>query len=300
MSDAPTVFLVPTQSTAIRLDAFLAQHVSSRSEAQRLIDAGAVLVNGQVRQKRLLLHGGETVTVSSMEVDPAATAQPPVDYTVRFEDEYILVVDKPAGVVVHPARGFRSTTLIEALGAKAAGGPDPERPGVIHRLDRNTSGLLIVTRSEPAYKSFKRMLERREIKREYLALIDGHPPARRGTIDAPIGRDRRNRTRMSIDSERTRVAVTHFAVEELLQRAALLRIELETGRTHQIRAHFASIGHPLLGDRDYGGPILYGLSRQFLHATRLTFQHPFTEETIVIDSPLPADLKRALEQARKA
>jgi 23S rRNA pseudouridine1911/1915/1917 synthase len=185
---------------------------------------------------------------------------------------------------------------VQALGDRVAGGDDPVRPGVVHRLDRDTSGLLVLARHEQAHAALKEMIRAREVLREYLALVEGRPPARSGTIDAPIGRDRRLRTRMSPDTDDPREAVTHFETERLLEDATLLRVRLETGRTHQIRAHLLAIGHPVCGDPEYGCAGLHGLSRQFLHACRLAFDHPVTGEAMEITSPLPADLRSVLEQ----
>ena len=182
-----------------RLDAFLARPLGSRSRAQRLIDGGAVRVDGAVVPKRHRMTAGEAVTVEEPEEAPAAVAAP-AHYAVPYEDEHVLVVDKPAGVVVHPARGHASGTLAQALSGVAAGGEEG-RAGIVHRLDRDTSGLLVVARSGEAHRRLKAALARREIEREYVALVEGRPPARSGTIDAPIGRDRRVRTRMSTDSD---------------------------------------------------------------------------------------------------
>ena len=206
-------------------------------------------------------------------------------------------MDKPAGVVVHPARGHRRGTLAQALLGRAAGGDDPDRPGIVHRLDRNTSGLLVVARSDAVHAALKAQLARRELEREYLALVDGRPAARRGTIDAPIGRDRRVRTRMSSDTDEPRPAVTHFTVERALPRETLLRVRLETGRTHQIRAHLQAIGHPVVGDPEYGTGPRHGLARQFLHAARLAFPHPVSVAPLEVTSPLPPDLAAALGRA---
>jgi 23S rRNA pseudouridine1911/1915/1917 synthase len=218
-------------------------------------------------------------------------------FTIAYEDEHLLVVDKGPGLVVHPARGHREGTLAQLLGASIAGG-DPERAGIVHRLDRDTSGLLIVSRSEEAHRLLQSALGRRLIEREYLALVQGLPPARSGTIDAPIGRDPRVRTRMAIGGVSPREARTHFTLEEALDGASLLRLRLETGRTHQIRVHLRAIGHPVSGDPEYGTQGLFGLERQFLHATRLAFDHPLRAERVEVLSPLPADLAQALERAR--
>jgi len=233
-------------------------------------------------------------------------------FTIAYEDAHLLVIDKPAGLVVHPARGHRTGTLAQLLGAAAAGGPDPERAGIVHRLDRDTSGLLVVARSDEAHRRLQRALADRRIVREYLALIHGRPPARTGTIEAPIGRDRSVRTRMAVAGAHPREARTHFEIERSLGAFTLLRLRLDTGRTHQIRVHLQAIGHPVAGDPEYGrasrrdgggaaaeAPGTLGLERQFLHAARLSFAHPFTEAPIDVRSPLPSDLRAALTHAER-
>jgi 23S rRNA pseudouridine1911/1915/1917 synthase len=279
-----------------RLDAFLAGPLGSRARAQRLIEAGAVLVDGRAAPKRHRLSAGEVVTV---EEPPQAPLRPVPDasYDVPYADEHLLVVDKPAGVVVHPARGHRSGTLAQALAGVAEGGEDAARAGIVHRLDRDTSGLLVVARSEAVHRALRNAMQARAITREYLALVEGRPPARTGTIDAPLGRDRRVRTRMSTDSDEPRAAITHFEIERALPRTTLLRVRLETGRTHQIRAHLRAIDHPVVGDPEYGTPGRLGLERQFLHAARLAFAHPVTGARIDVSSPLPDDLRAALDRA---
>ncbi|HEY1688189.1 MAG TPA: RluA family pseudouridine synthase [Solirubrobacteraceae bacterium] len=217
---------------------------------------------------------------------------------IAYEDEHLLVIDKPAGMVVHPARGHREGTLSQLLAGLAVGG-EPERAGIVHRLDRNTSGLLVVARSEHAHAGLQAAMARREIKREYIALVEGRPPSRTGTVQAPIGRHRKVRTKMAIGGNLARDAITHFTLERELPRYSLLRISLETGRTHQIRVHMQAIGHPVCGDPEYGTAGLLGLSRQFLHATRLVFEHPITGGTVDVCSPLPDDLQSALERAEQ-
>ena len=284
------------EDAGARLDAFLAGPLGSRARAQRLIEDGAVRVDGAVVPKRHRVSAGQTVTVREPEVAGAPAPVASAEFSVPYEDEHLLVVDKPAGVVVHPARGHASGTLAQAL-ADVAGGGEEGRAGIVHRLDRDTSGLLVVARTEDAHRRLKAALQAREMTREYLALVEGRPPARRGTIDAPIGRDRRVRTRMSTDTDDPRDAVTHFEIERALPATTLLRVRLETGRTHQIRAHLLAIGHPVAGDPEYGTPGLLGLDRQFLHATRLAFAHPVSGERVDVESPLPADLVAALEAA---
>ncbi len=283
-----------------RLDAFLSEPLGSRSRAARLIADGAVTVDGRRAAKSRLLAGGELIVVEDDAPAPESAfpdAGPPADFRIAYEDEDLLVVDKPAGVVVHPARGHWTGTLSQALEGRAAGG-DPDRAGIVHRLDRDTSGLLVVARSEEAHRRLKAALQAREITREYLALVEGRPPSRTGTIDAPIGRDRRERTLVSTDTDRPRAAVTHFTIEEALPRTTLLRIRLETGRTHQIRAHMKAIAHPVAGDPQYGRAGMLGLERQFLHAAHLAFAQPTTGEPIDVVSPLPADLDAALDRGR--
>ncbi|HEX5980670.1 MAG TPA: RluA family pseudouridine synthase [Thermoleophilaceae bacterium] len=278
-----------SEDAGLRLDAFLAARgaAPSRSAAQRLIDAGAVAVDGRALAKNHRVSAGETVTVAERE----ALAQAAPDVDVVFEDEYLLVVDKPAGLVTHPAPGHHGPTLVDAVDGLP-----------VHRLDRHTSGLLLVARTEAVRDALQADLKARRIIREYLALVSGHPDTESGTVDAPLGRDRRNRTLMSTRTDKPRSAVTHFEVEERLPRTALLRVRLETGRTHQIRAHLAAIDHPVCGDPSYGGRacgLRLGLDRQFLHATKLMFSHPATRETQVCESKPPVDLRRALDVAKR-
>ena len=219
-------------------------------------------------------------------------------FTIAYQDEHLLVVDKGPGVVVHPARGHRENTLAQLLAPMLAGG-EAERAGIVHRLDRDTSGLLVVSRSEEAHGLLQKAISERKVEREYLALVDGRPPARSGTIEAPIGRDPRVRTRMAVGGTSPREARTHFTLERALPETTLLRLRLDTGRTHQIRVHLQAIGHPVTGDPDYGIPGRLGLERQFLHASRLAFIHPITGAPIEVLSPLPGDLQAALAKAEQ-
>jgi 23S rRNA pseudouridine1911/1915/1917 synthase len=287
---------VPPDASGTRLDQFLAGPLGSRARAQRLIDEGRVSVDGRLRRKRHEVRPGELIDVDARERSPAAVTGP-VPFGIAYEDDHLIVVDKPAGLVVHPARGHHSGTLSQALAGSAAGGDEPWRAGIVHRLDRDTSGLLVVAKSEEVHRAMKALLASRRLRREYLALADGVPAARSGTIEAPIGRDRRDRKLMSIESDQPREARTHFEIVDILPSATLLRIVLDTGRTHQIRVHLSAIGHPVCGDRQYGVHDAYGLSRQFLHAARLAFPHPVTGEALDLTSPLPDDLARALALA---
>ncbi len=289
---------MPPDEAGGRLDRFLAslEDIGSRAAAERLIEAGSVTVDGAPRLKSHRLAGGEQVAFPEPE-EPRSTLEPQqLDLVIPYSDEHLLVVDKPAGLLVHPVPGYDGPTLVHGLLGEVEGeGP---RPGIVHRLDRDTSGLLVVARDQRTLLRLQSQLRRRRIHRGYIALVRGRPASWRGTIDAPIGRDRRDPTRVSLDSDVAKPAVTHFTVTELLSGHSLLDVELETGRTHQIRVHLAAIGCPVVGDPVYGhGPEL-GLDRQFLHAARLRFTHPWTGEEVDVSSPLPGDLEAALELAR--
>lgn len=289
---------VPSEASGLRLDRFLAglPAIGSRAAAESLVGRGSVRVDGAPAEKSTKLAGGEEI-----EFEPPQDASPlePEDVGLRiaYEDEHLLLVDKPAGVVAHPSAGHATGTLVHGVLAHGAAGGDAERPGIVHRLDRDTSGLLVVARSAEAHERLKHLVQKRRLEREYLTLVRGRPRSRAGRIEAPIGRDRRDPTRHSLDTDRPREAVTHFALVELIDQHALLRVRLETGRTHQIRVHLAAIGLPVVGDPVYGVPDP-ALGRQFLHATRLAFAHPFTGERVEAESPLPPDLSAYLEELR--
>jgi 23S rRNA pseudouridine1911/1915/1917 synthase len=282
-----TVVVVPDEAAGERLDRFLATRLGSRSAAARAVDGGA-LVDGRRRARSHRLEGGERIELPEPagEEGPAPRAGPPV--RIAWEDEHLAVVDKPAGLTVHPGAGRAVGTLVDELAGLVAGG-EAGRPGIVHRLDRDTSGLLVVARSEEAHNRLSALVRRRAFERTYLALVRGRPASRAGRIEAPIGRDRDDPTRFSLDTDTPRDAVTHFELVEQRGSDALLRVRLETGRTHQIRVHLAAIGLPVVGDPVYGVPDP-GLGRQFLHSTRLAFPHPFTGEPIDVESALPVDL----------
>jgi 23S rRNA pseudouridine1911/1915/1917 synthase len=253
-----------------------------------------VRVDGEPRPKSHRLEGGELLEVEVAERQHVALEPEQRELRIAYEDEHLLVVDKPAGIVVHPSAGHAGGTLVQALLARGiAGGDAAERPGIVHRLDRDTSGLLVVARSEEAHGRLEKLVRKKLLERGYLALVRGRPRSRSGRIEAPIGRDRRDPFRQSLDTDSPREAITHFEVERLLPRHALLSVRLETGRTHQIRAHLAAIELPVVGDPVYGVPDPE-LGRQFLHANRLSFPHPFSDERVETESALPAELQAAL------
>jgi 23S rRNA pseudouridine1911/1915/1917 synthase len=272
----------------------------SRNDVQALVEAGQIVVDGRAVNKSRKLREGEVVDLLAEPVP----AEPPgadagVDVDVRFVDEDVIVVAKPAGLVVHPGAGHESGTLAHGLLARfpeIAGVGDPFRPGIVHRLDRDTSGLMVVARSPRAYDSLVAQLSDRTVRRRYLALAWGHMDAPRGMIDAPIGRSEARRTRMAV-RDAGRPARTGYEVRDEFDepRTTLLVCTLETGRTHQIRVHLAAVGHPVVGDATYGGRReSIALDRPFLHATELAFAHPASGETAQFDEPLPPDLAAVL------
>jgi len=290
-----------------RIDQFLAgvDRVGSRARAERLLRDSLVLLNGAPAAKSARLKRGDVI-----ELDEASLADPPKRtyrggaVPVLYEDDEVVVVDKPAGMVVHPAPGTKAITLVELLtdsGVSLAPNEDPEmfRPGVVHRLDKDTSGAIMFAKTPEAHRVLQEELRDRTAKREYLALVQGHVPSRAGRIEAPIGRDIRDHSRRSLDTDVPKDAVTHFVVQEILPSTTLLRLRLETGRTHQIRVHLQAIEHQVIGDTLYGEGPAFGLSRQFLHAARLTFKHPLSGEPVEAASPLPDDLQAALGEARR-
>jgi 23S rRNA pseudouridine1911/1915/1917 synthase len=289
-------FRVAEGDTGERLDVALAAHAGlSRAVAQRLIADGLVLVQGAPARKRHVLRAGEEVVWQAPPPPQNVLAAEDVPFTVVYQDDWLLVVDKPAGVVVHPAPGHEHGTLAQGLVAEGAQGGHESRPGIVHRLDKDTSGLLIVARRDEAYRRLVAAMERRDIHRTYIALLSGALPQEAGTIDAPIGRHLRDRKRMSLHTAAGRPAVTHFSVLGRAPGFTLVRVRLETGRTHQIRVHFQAVGHPVAGDVQYGrGARPDGLERQFLHAARLAFPHPEDGREISCASPLPPDLSAFL------
>ena len=305
MSAPPRELLVSADDAGTRLDAFVSARAGvSRAAAAKLIAAGAVSIEGALATKSLRVEEAMRVSVSIPEHESAVPQAEEIPVRVVFEDEHLLVVSKPAGLVVHPAPGHSSGTLVNALLARAGAAPaggDAERPGIVHRLDAGTSGLMIVTKDEETHAALTEALAARAVTRVYLALVEGIPDTDTTTIDAPIGRSTRDRKKMAVVAG-GRPAVTEITVLEKLPDTALVEARPITGRTHQIRVHLKAAGHPVVGDRIYGPnrklAAALGLDRPFLHAARLSFEHPSTGALIELDDPLPQDLAAALEAAR--
>jgi 23S rRNA pseudouridine1911/1915/1917 synthase len=290
-----------------RLDAALAklEPTLSRAQLRRLIEQGAVTVSGAVVKPAHRLRAGERIVGAVPEAQPTALEAEALPLSILYQDADVVVIDKPAGLVVHPAPGHGGGTLVNALlhHCRDLSGVGGElRPGIVHRLDKDTSGVLVAAKNDAAHRSLAAQFKAHSVLREYLALVRGAPRAVGGTIEAPIGRHPTDRKRMSTRTRRGRAAVTHYRVEERLRGASLLRVRLETGRTHQVRVHLASIGLAVLGDPVYGGAHALGaelgLARQALHAAVLGFTHPSTGAALRFESPLPSDLARALEALR--
>ncbi len=296
---------ISEEHVGTRLDRFLVSMLveTSRTTVQQLISDGEILVNGRASKPGYALREGDEVEViHSISTHAVSTVTPqllPLD--IIYEDDDLLVINKQAGMVVHPAIGHTDDTLVNALLARYPALQEEEgnRPGIVHRLDRDTSGLIIVAKNLRTQAALIEQMKRHEITKRYLALVEGNVSLDHGSIDAPIGRDPRHRQKMAVTTVGSRDAVTHFRVLQRFQRHTLLLVQLETGRTHQIRVHLQAIGHPVVGDPVYGSghtnPNI-PLHRQFLHASQLTFTHPITGIPLNLEAPLPADLDFVLHQ----
>jgi len=302
-------------ASGLRLDVWLARALPdlSRARLQALVAEGAVRVDGRAAKPSLRLRGGEEVTVVVPDPVAAVPAAEPLPLSVVYQDARLLVVDKPAGLAVHPGAGRPSGTLVNALlhhvrDLSGIGGV--LRPGIVHRLDRGTSGLMVVAKDDDTHRALAAQFASRAVEKEYLAIVHGVPRARQGVVEAAIGRDPVHRKKMSVRSARGRAARSAWTVVETLDGAALLRVRIHTGRTHQIRVHLASLGHPVAGDATYGGTrtpsarrpaaraALTALGRPALHAALLAFTHPGTGERMRFEAPLPSDLQDLLSALR--
>jgi 23S rRNA pseudouridine1911/1915/1917 synthase len=296
-----------------RLDLFLSRRLPalSRSRLQKLITAGHVRVDGAVARNSLALHAGAAIEVAHPPTEPSGLAPEALPLLVVYDDDDLAVIDKPAGMVVHPAAGHRTGTVVNALlhhleGLSGIGGAD--RPGIVHRLDRGTSGLMVVAKHDSSHAHLSRQFHDREVTKEYLALVWGAP--RQGeVINLPIGRDPRERKKMSTRASRGRPAITRVVDVERLGDVSLVRVAIGTGRTHQIRVHLSERGHPIVGDALYGGvrrrvtqkmSVVGTLDRPFLHAARLEFAHPRDGRRLAFEAPLPEDLARVVDTLRAA
>jgi len=307
-SSPKQLFAILPEEAGQRLDrylvAVLAEQERSRTHIQQLIAADAIQVNGRASKPGYVLRVGDEIQIdlapTLLQASKAKPNELPLD--IVYEDEDLLVVNKAPGMVVHPAPGHTDDTLVNALLAyypelQASNGTD-QRPGIVHRIDRDTSGLLIVAKNPRVQAALVEQLQRHEIVKRYQALVEGNIALDQGSIDAPIGRDPRHRQQMTITALGSRDAITHFRVLERFTRHTLLLLQLETGRTHQIRVHLKAIGHPVVGDLTYGsGSVIRGskLSRQFLHASQLQFTHPISGKPLQIEAPLPTDLQNVLD-----
>lgn len=302
MSDRREVVFVVEGETD-RLDRFLAAHLAdlSRAQVQMLIRTGRVAVNGRPSKPAYRVEPGDRISVLLPPEEEPAIRPEPIPLTVVYEDECLLAVDKPAGMVVHPAAGHTGGTLVNALLAyypQLADVGGPGRAGVVHRLDKDTSGLLLVAKVPEAHAALQRQFKRRQVRKTYLALVEGEVQPREGVIEVPVGRDQRQRKQMAA-MRSGRPAVTQYRAVEYFRGYTLLEVRPHTGRTHQIRVHLAWLGYPVVGDRVYGRrrqPLLG--DRHFLHALELHFTHPVTREALTLTAPLPAELTGVLERLR--
>lgn len=303
MTEARTITFQITEDGE-RLDKVIAGAVPdlSRAAIQRLIKSGQVTVNGRASKPSYRAEGGEEVVVHVPAESPPEITPEQIALDVIYQDEHLAAVNKPAGMVVHPAYGHHSGTLVNALLARwpqtvDVGGPD--RAGIVHRLDKDTSGLILVAKTETTHATLQRQFKRRQVKKTYLALVENHPSPRQGLIDAPIGRDKRHRKRMAIVRS-GREARTAYQVVQLFDEHSLVELRPETGRTHQLRVHLAWLGHPVVGDVVYGyrkQRLLQG--RHFLHAHRLDLTHPVTGASLSLTAPLPDDLAELLRRLQR-
>ena len=303
MTEAQTITF-QVESGGERLDKAVVVVVPdlSRAVVQRLVKGGQVSVNGRVSKPSYRVEVGDEVVVRVPAKRPPQVLPEQVELAVIYEDEHLLMINKPSGMVVHPAQGHESGTLVNAvLGYLPqildVGGP--ERAGIVHRLDKDTSGLIIVAKSETVRNALQRQFKRRQVKKTYLALVEGHPEPRQGEIDAPIGRHKRQRKRMAIVRS-GRDAYTAYRVIETFDNHSLVELQPETGRTHQIRVHLAWLGYPAVGDRVYGRRKQQLLKhRHFLHARKLELTHPVTRAPLSLTAPLPDNLVRLLQRLRR-
>jgi 23S rRNA pseudouridine1911/1915/1917 synthase len=309
-------FIVTESDAGHRLDTFITTRLPtlSRSRASRLIRAGHITVNGQTKKPGYLTRPGDVLRADVPSEEPAACEPEPIHLSILYEDRDVIVINKPPGLVVHPGAGHASGTLVNALlfhCPELEGVGDPIRPGIVHRLDKDTSGSMVIARNEAAHKSLSLQFKTRQIRKAYLGLVYGKMKPAAGIIDLPIGRHPTDRKRMSTQSHRGRSTETRWKVREAFSGLTLLEIDLKTGRTHQARVHCAAIGHPVVGDAAYARKgrwkglldeetqkVVAAVRRQMLHAWRLAFFHPDTGTLMTFESPMPEDMTAVLEALR--
>ena len=319
-NSSPNRFEIVVEDGAprLRLDLYLTQHAEvklTRNRIQKLIDDQLITVNGKPADKKTPVKPGDKIAIVIVEPPPTDIKAENIPLEIVYEDAYLIVINKPAWLVTHPGAGNYSGTLVNALVhhfSRLARGSGSDRPGIVHRLDKDTSGLLLIARTDESYQKLQQALQAREIKRTYLALVCGHMKEEKGTIDLPIGRSLRNRKRMVVTTAASRGAITHYSLVRRFRSYDLLDVSLETGRTHQIRVHFSHLGHPVFGDPEYGGrekwhrgqfaperplarKLLELISRQALHARRLELDHPVTGKPLVFEVPPPEDFRTVLK-----
>ena len=311
----PIELVVPTEESGSRLDRFLAARLTdvSRSRIERWIEQQAVTIDGRPAKPSQRLHGGELVVTVPPPARTLSIEPQNMPLTVLYEDDDLIAIDKPFGLVVHPAPGHPDSTLVNALLARVAGLSgigDAIRPGILHRLDRDTTGVLLVAKNDAAFQAVARQISARTIRKNYVALVHGAFHETSGAIDRPLGRHPRERKKMAVVPG-GKASLTRWRLRETLPRTSLLDVDLVTGRTHQIRVHFASIGHSVVGDAQYGSPVWKGITdrrlrallgtfpRQALHAARLELIHPRTGQTLVVESPIPSDIAELLGALRQ-
>ena len=302
MSEAVTL-IVPEDAAGTRADKYISDNIAlTRSAIQNLMEKGMILADGKPAAKNLKLRGGETITVEVPEPEPMDAVPENIPLDIVYEDDDLLVVNKPKGMVVHPAHGNYTGTLVNALlyhcGSSLSGINGVIRPGIVHRIDKNTSGLLIVAKNDASHLKLAEQIKAHSFTREYEAVVTGSMKEQSGTVDAPIGRHRTDRKKMCVTTENSRNAVTHYEVLRQYGGYAHLRLRLETGRTHQIRVHMAYIGHPVMGDDVYGKPYK-GLEGQCLHARKIGFIHPSTGQYMEFTSELPEYFQAVLRKLEK-
>lgn len=293
---------VESDLAGLRLDQAINQKYSeiSRTLAHEMIKKGEILLNGSATKPGQKLKGGEAITLSRRcEENESNIAPTPLDFKILYEDEHIVAIDKPAGLVVHPGAGKEKATVVSALLGHTKLSPvgAPTRPGVVHRLDKNTSGVMVLAKTREAHKRLAEAFSSRELEKEYLAIIQGHIVNRKGRIEVAIERDKIHRKRMKATSaEKGRMAISLFEVVEYLNSATLIKVKILTGRTHQIRVHMAFTGHPLLGDSTYGGKRWQKHAQHFLHSNKLVFKHPITGKEMSLTAPVPEYFTRAIAE----